>query len=126
MIWLAPDVFATCDAAPVDTAIMEPTQESAVVAPVRAGWSDIGSWKALSDIRQDMTGDANNEIGDVLTLDCEDCHVQSDGPLVAAIGLKDIVIIASGDTVLVVHKDKAQDVKKIVEALKKDGRTDKL
>jgi len=123
---LDPEIFATCRSGSVDVEIMERTSHSAVVAPVRAGWSDIGSWKSLSEITQSLSGEPNTLRGDVIETDCTDCYVHSDGPTVAAIGLTDIVVIATGDTVLVVHKDQAQDVKKVVDTLKKDGRTDRL
>ena len=126
LLWLDPEIFAACKAAPVDTAIMEPTSQSAIIAPVRAGWSDIGSWKALSELKQALSGDSNTLLGNVLEVGCSDTYVRSDGPAVAAVGLKDVVIIATGDTVLVVHKDKAQDVKVITDRLKKDGRADLL
>lgn len=125
-IRLAAEIFAECPSAPVDTTIMEPTQQSAVVAPVRAGWSDIGSWKALSEIRQRLSGEKNTTLGDVIEIGCSDCYVQADGQLVTAIGLKNIVIVADGETIMVVHKDHAQDVKRAVETLKNGGRSDLL
>ena len=121
---LAPEIFSACRAASIDVEIMQRTSRSAVVAPVEAGWSDIGSWKALCDVRLEESGAANTVQGDVLEIDNSGCLIRSEGPTVAVIGLTDVVVIATGDKVLVVHKDKAEAVKMLVARLKKEGRTD--
>ncbi|WP_036766294.1 mannose-1-phosphate guanylyltransferase/mannose-6-phosphate isomerase [Parvularcula oceani] len=115
--------FAQVPADSIDYAIMERTDKAAVVDPVNIGWDDIGSWSAVAE--HALEGGAL-EKGDVLALDCEGSHIRSDGPLVAAIGVKDVIIIATGDAVLVVDKTRAQDVKTIVEKLKAEGRSEIL
>lgn len=110
-------IFADCPSDSIDYAVMEKTRRAAVVAPVDAGWSDIGSWTAL----EALAGDAQ-----IAALDCGDNVIRTDGPFVAAIGVSDLIIIATGDAVLVAPKSRAQDVKKIIEDLKAGGRADLL
>lgn len=125
-IRLDASAFGKCRSEPVDTEIMERTSRAAVVGPLRAGWDDIGSWAALTELLT-KTGDSGAlGRGDVLRLGCEGGMVRSEGPFVAAVGLKDIVVVAAGDAVLVVHKDHAQQVKSVVETLKRSGRTELL
>lgn len=109
--------FAGCPADSIDYAVMEKTRRAAVVAPVDAGWSDIGSWTAL----EALAGDAR-----ISALDCGANVIRTDGPFVAAIGVSDLIIIATGDAVLVAPKSHAQDVKKIIDDLKARGRADLL
>ena len=101
----------------IDYAVMEKTERAAVV-PLAAGWSDVGSWPALHDVLpKDASG--NVVVGDVLLEQCTRSYVVSSGRTVAAIGLDAVVVIETADAVLVMARDNAQDVKKIVEALKK-------
>ncbi|MFQ5562199.1 MAG: mannose-1-phosphate guanylyltransferase/mannose-6-phosphate isomerase [Parvularculaceae bacterium] len=111
--------FSACPADSVDYAIMEKTPAAAVVAPVDAGWSDIGSWTAIDH-------DASNDADLVDAVECTDCLIHSTGPFVGAIGLDDLIIVATDGAVLVARKDRAQDVKKIVEKLKNRKRDDLL
>lgn len=106
----------------IDYAIMEHTKLAAVV-PVAMGWSDVGSFSALAAVR---AGDAagNVVIGDVVAQDATGSYLHSTGPLVAALGVRDIVVVATGDAVLVVPKDRAQEVGRLVERLKAAGRTE--
>lgn len=119
--------FTSCPSAPVDIAIMEKADHVAVVAPVRAGWSDVGSWSVIADIKAEASDSALDAIPkDVIALDCEGTLIETDGPTIAAIGLKDMIIIADGGSILIMPKDRAQDVTAIVRQLKADGRSDKL
>jgi mannose-1-phosphate guanylyltransferase/mannose-6-phosphate isomerase len=112
--------FKACPAQSIDYAIMEHTGSAAVV-PVDMGWSDVGSWHALWDITEKSeTGNAVQ--GDVLTERVKNSYLRSDGPLLAAVGVEDLVIVATTDAVLVSHRDAAQDVKKIVDELERQGR----
>jgi mannose-1-phosphate guanylyltransferase/mannose-6-phosphate isomerase len=104
----------------IDYAVMEHTEAAAVV-PIHTGWSDVGSWAALWDIGK-HDADGNVIIGDVETLDVHRSYVRSNGRLVAAIGLDDIVIVDTPDATLVSRKDRSQDVKTILERLKSEGR----
>ncbi len=110
-------VFADCPSDSIDYAVMEKTRRAAVVAPVDAGWSDIGSWTALSALPDDAQ---------IAAIDCGANVIRTGGPFVAAIGVSDLIIIATGDAVLVAPKDRAQDVKKIIDDLKARGRADLL
>ncbi|MGN6550806.1 MAG: mannose-1-phosphate guanylyltransferase/mannose-6-phosphate isomerase [Pararhizobium sp.] len=112
--------FAKCPDVSIDYAVMEKTDRAAVV-PLDAGWSDIGSWSALWDVR-DKDDKGNVVVGDVLTVDTEHSLVHSDHRLVATVGIRDLVVIETKDAVLVAHKDHVQDVKEIVGRIKADGR----
>ena len=112
--------FAKCPTESIDCAVMEQTID-AVVVPMDAGWSDIGSWSSLADLsEQDDNG--NTAIGDVKILASENSYVRSEDKLVAAIGVNDLVIVSTKDAVLVASKDDAQDVKRITQELRDDSR----
>ena len=104
----------------IDYAVMERTKRAAIV-PVDMGWNDVGSWTALWDIGA-RDADGNVTVGDVLLQDSRNSYVRSDGPLVAAVGIDDAIIVATADAVLVTRRDMAQKVKDIVTALKQSGR----
>ena len=101
----------------IDYAVMEKTERAAVV-PLAAGWSDVGSWPALHDVLP-KDADGNVAVGDVLLERCTRSYFASSSRTVAAIGLDEVVVVETKDAVLVMARDQAQDVKKIVEALKK-------
>jgi mannose-1-phosphate guanylyltransferase len=108
----------------IDYAVMEKTQK-AMVVPLDAGWNDIGSWASLHDLcPKDEKG--NSITGDVQTEDIENCLVRSESRLVAAFGVRDLIIVETKDAVMVVHKDRAQDIKNIVEKLEKEGKSEYL
>ncbi len=112
---LPAEPFAECPSISIDYAIMEKAANVAVV-PGDFGWSDIGSWKAISELYQsDQAG--NRVRGKAVLVDSRDCFVQGDRRLVAAVGLKDVVIVDTGDAVLVAHRDQAQDVGQVVRQL---------
>lgn len=101
----------------IDYAVMERAERIAVV-PVSAGWSDLGSWDALYDIAaRDESGVA--AIGDVVSLGCKNSLIRGDGILVAAVGIEDLVVVATADAVLVMPRGDSQKVKDAVEALKR-------
>lgn len=103
----------------IDYAVMEKASQIALI-PSEFGWSDMGSWKAVADeAAQDDQG--NSMSGDVLLSDCANTHVQSEDRLVAAIGLKDMVVVDTPDAVLVCHREATQQVKDIVAQLQKQG-----
>ncbi len=103
----------------IDYAVMERSSRMAVV-PGDFGWSDIGSWQAVSQLTA-PDGDNNRIIGDAVVQDTRNTYIQSEGRLVAALGVDDLVIIDTADALLVAHRDKAQDIKKIVQQLKKQN-----
>ena len=116
------DEFLKCPEDSIDYAVMENTQDAAVV-PLDAGWSDIGSWSALWDIeKKDDMGNAIR--GDAILEDTKNCFIHGGERLIATLGLEDIVIVDTKDAVMVAHKDNVQDVKKIVKKLKDDERSE--
>ncbi len=108
--------FATAPAESIDYAVMEKAERVAVV-PVSMGWSDLGSWDALHAI-SDCDGDGNACEGDVVMLETSNCLIRSDGMRVATLGVSDLIIVASGNDVLILPRGRSQDVKKLIEAMK--------
>jgi mannose-1-phosphate guanylyltransferase/mannose-6-phosphate isomerase len=100
----------------IDYAVMERTDRAAVVESTFR-WSDIGSWDALFDIRP-RDGEGNVLHGDVVTIDAQDCVVHSEQQLTALIGVRDMVVVSTQDAVLVMPRERAQDVKELVAKLK--------
>ena len=118
------EAFAACPGDSIDYAVMEKTSD-AIVLPLDAGWSDIGSWSALWEAGgKDSEGNAI--FGDVLTSDVNNCYLYAGSRMVAAVGLEDHVVVETADAVLVAPKDRVQDVKRIVEQLKAQGRGEAL
>ena len=114
--------FQACPADSIDYAVMEKTAD-AVVVPLEAGWSDVGSWAALYEA-SDADSHGNVVRGDVLSEDTHRSYLYSESRLVAAVGLKDHVVIETKDAVLVAPQDRVQDVKKLVARLKELGRSE--
>ena len=114
--------FVDCPSDSVDYAVMEKTA-NAVVVPMDAGWSDIGSWSSLWDISEkDKSGNVSH--GDVLLHETNNSFIRTDGTLVATVGVDDLVIISTKDAIMVAHKDSVQDAKIIANKLKDDKRTE--
>jgi mannose-1-phosphate guanylyltransferase/mannose-6-phosphate isomerase len=110
------DTFATCPSEPIDIAVMEKTDKAAVM-PCDVGWADIGSWSELW--RHGARDEADNHTrGDAVVLDSEGSLLWSDGPSISVVGVSDLIVVATAGHVLVLPKDRAQDVKKIVEQWK--------
>lgn len=108
----------------IDYAVMEPTDKGAVL-PLDIGWSDVGSWAALWEMgEKDGTGNVLH--GDVEALGVSNCYLRSDKGLLAVVGLDDIVVVVTDDTVLVAPKNASQEVKTLVERLKRGGRSEPL
>ncbi len=112
--------FSNAPSISVDYAVMEKTSKVAVV-PLESGWSDVGSWHALwESFEQDQNHNAT--YGDVVEEDCSGCFIHASSRLVAAVGMQDHVIVETADAVLVTPRDRAQDVKKIVNKLQQAKR----
>ncbi len=116
------EVFETCPDKSVDYAVMEKT-DSAVVVPMDAGWSDVGSFSALWEISHK---DENKNVikGDVISVDSTNNYIYAENKLVSTVGVDNLVVIETKDAILVANKDKVQDVKSIVNKLKEAKRTE--
>ncbi|XKE47496.1 mannose-1-phosphate guanylyltransferase/mannose-6-phosphate isomerase [Halomonas organivorans] len=121
-IRLDAEAFRACPSDSIDFAVMERTAHASVV-PLDAGWSDIGSWSALWEVR-DQDPQGNVAHGDVMIHEGYNLLVHADHRLVATVGVDDLVVVETKDAVLVARKDRVQDVKKIVERLKSEGRSE--
>jgi mannose-1-phosphate guanylyltransferase / mannose-6-phosphate isomerase len=113
-------IFSTCPSDSIDYAVMEKT-DKAVVIPLDAGWNDVGSWSALWDVT-DKDDFGNAISGDVLTVDTQNSYIYSENKLVTVIGVENLVVVETKDAVMIASKDRVQEVKQIVDQLKKLGR----
>jgi mannose-1-phosphate guanylyltransferase/mannose-6-phosphate isomerase len=114
------DAFMSSPSDSIDYAVMEKTDVAAMV-PLDAGWSDVGSWAALHDVRK-RDEEGNTIDGDVFVHDCKGTFIQAESRLVAAVGLEDMIVIETKDSMLVTSKSKSQDVKQLVDQLKAADR----
>jgi mannose-1-phosphate guanylyltransferase len=119
---LDPDEFAATPADSIDYAVMERTTK-AVVVPLDAGWSDVGSWTALWEV-SDRDEDGNAIIGDVLATGATNSYIRSEHRLVTVAGLDNIIVVETPDSVLVTTVANSQEVKTIVDMLNKQGRAE--
>ena len=104
----------------IDYAVMEKTSNAAVI-PLQSKWSDVGSWHSLwESLDRDKNNNATH--GDVIQEDCNGCYIHANNRLVTAVGIKDQVIVETTDAVLVAPRERAQDVKNIVDHLKQENR----
>jgi len=119
------ETFESCPDDSIDYAVMEKTQD-AVVVPLDAQWSDVGSWSALWEVsEQDSDGNVLKKgSGDIIALDNYNCFVQADQKLIATVGLNNIVVVETDDAIMVASKDRVQDVKTIVSQLKQENRSE--
>ncbi len=110
------EAFATAENISIDYAVMERTAHAAVV-PVDPLWSDVGSWTAVWEISE--RDDAQNvTLGDVILHDVRGAYVRSEGPVTAVVGLEDVIVVNTGDAVIVAAKSHAQDIRNIAEAVR--------
>jgi mannose-1-phosphate guanylyltransferase/mannose-6-phosphate isomerase len=117
---LSATAFEACPGDSIDYAVMEKTERGAVLA-LNCGWSDVGAWSALWDVG---SADAQGNVtqGDVLVDQSQNNYLRSDTRLLAVTGVENLVVVETSDAVLVASKDKVQDVKRLVTALKAAGR----
>ncbi|MFV8383024.1 mannose-1-phosphate guanylyltransferase/mannose-6-phosphate isomerase [Vibrio parahaemolyticus] len=121
-IRLAEEAFFLCPDDSIDYAVMEKTHD-ALVVPMNAGWSDVGSFSALWEVSaKDDLG--NVAVGDVLTEQTSNSYIYAQNKLVSTVGVDNLVVIETKDAVLVANKDKVQDVKNIVNQLKAQNRSE--
>ncbi|HGY1165649.1 TPA: mannose-1-phosphate guanylyltransferase/mannose-6-phosphate isomerase [Citrobacter braakii] len=116
------EAFSLCPSDSIDYAVMEHTHH-AVVVPMSAGWSDVGSWSSLWDISE-KDQQRNVLHGDVFTHNSKDNYIYSENSFISTVGVSNLVIIQTADALLVSSKDSVQDVKKIVDYLKNNNRTE--
>lgn len=110
--------FATSPDDSIDYAVMEKADRVAVV-PVDMGWNDVGSWDALHAISDtDIHGNAHRSQGDgsVLAIDTNNCLVRTDGVRLSLVGVDDLIVVASGDDVLIIPRGRSQEIKKLIKA----------
>jgi mannose-1-phosphate guanylyltransferase len=115
------EAFAAAPSDSIDYAVMEKADRVAVV-PVSMGWSDLGSWDALheiSDRDQDGNVHASREGGEVIAIDTANCLVRSDGARIAMVGVQDLIVVASGKDILILPRGRSQEVKALIEAMKR-------
>jgi mannose-1-phosphate guanylyltransferase/mannose-6-phosphate isomerase len=114
--------FASCPSDSIDYAVMEHTKQAAVV-PVGMGWSDLGSWDALWEMSaRDERGNAL--LGNVVSEATKNCYLRSEAGLVAAVGVEDLVVVATDDAVMVAPRNRTQEVKNLVDRLRAESRVE--
>ena len=121
--------FEQCPSESIDYAVLEKITVDdsqlpmGAVIPLSAGWSDIGQWDSLWQVLpKDEAGNASQ--GDVLLQECRNTLAMSEGRLVACVGVEDMVVVETSDAILVANKNKTQDIKKLVDCLKREGRSE--
>ena len=116
--WILNKIYPSFDSIPIDKGVMEKVKNAAVVQS-SFDWCDIGSWVTMDKIKKrDKSG--NVQSGDIIAIDTQNCVMVSEKPLIATVGISDLIIVATGDVILVCPKEKAQEVKKIVQYLEKE------
>lgn len=116
------ELFSQCRSESIDYAVMEKTR-AAVVLPLDAQWNDLGAWDALWETsEQDAQG--NVLTGDVLCESVSNSYIHSHSRLIAAVGIANAVIVETADAVLIADRDSVQEVKRIVQRLEKEGRSE--
>ena len=114
--------FAQAQATSIDYAVMEHTDRAAVV-PASFGWSDVGSWSALWGLsKPDQSGTVSQ--GDVVAREANNCYLRAEGPMICAVGIEDLVVVTTDDAVLVVPRDRAQDIGALVKEMAAGGRSE--
>ena len=113
---LSQEIFSRIPDISVDYAVMEKSARVAVV-PASFAWSDVGSWKAVSELTP-ADADGNRALGQAMFIGARDCYVQSDSRMVAAVGVEGLMIVDTPDALLVAHRDRVQDVKMVAQQLK--------
>jgi mannose-1-phosphate guanylyltransferase/mannose-6-phosphate isomerase len=118
----AKEAFLACPSDSIDYAVMEHTRRGGVI-PLDCGWSDVGAWSTLWQV-SDQDSRGNVLLGDVMIEDCTDSYLRSESRLIAATGIKNLVVVETADAILVADRDQVQNVKQIVTRLKAEGRSE--
>jgi len=115
------DLYARIEAQSIDYGVMEKA-EGVVVIPSSFGWSDVGSWGALPELLPgDAAGNVAVDSSRIVSLDSGNCLVRGNDRLVALLGVRDLIVVDSGDALLVCPRDRAQEVRKLVDELEREG-----
>jgi mannose-1-phosphate guanylyltransferase/mannose-6-phosphate isomerase len=114
--------FAAAENISIDYAVMERSSQVSVV-PLDAGWNDVGSWSAVWEIA-DKDSQGNASRGDVMLEATRNAYVHAEHRMVSVLGLDDVIVVETADVVMVAAKDKAQDVKLLVDRIKRSARTE--
>ena len=114
--------FRQCPSESIDYAVMENTRH-AVIVPLKADWSDIGSWSSVWEVG-DKDDSGNVSVGSTLLVNTNNSYVRGEGNFVATIGVRDLLVVCTKDSVLVAEKDCSQDVKAVVERLQAESRSE--
>jgi mannose-1-phosphate guanylyltransferase len=114
-------IYETIHPIPIDTSVME-KYDNLYVIPADLGWSDIGNWASLHEILKIESGTDSIIKGDHIGIDTENVLILGHNKLIATVGLKDVIVVDTPDVMLICHKDKAQDIKKVLEQLTEQGR----
>ncbi|MBK5264083.1 MAG: mannose-1-phosphate guanylyltransferase/mannose-6-phosphate isomerase [Alphaproteobacteria bacterium] len=110
--------FAACPSDSIDYAVMERAAQVAVV-PVSMGWSDVGCWDSLHAVKErDEHGNACH--GEVIAIETRNCLIHSDGPRISMVGVEDLIVVATGNDILILPRGRSQEVRKVTDTLKKD------
>jgi mannose-1-phosphate guanylyltransferase len=117
------ELFSGFESISIDFGVLEHAKNCVVVHAEEFGWNDVGSWDQWAESFQ-RDSDGNLVKGDAVVIDSSGCVIRTAGRVVAAVGLKDVIVIDSGDALLVVSHEHVQEVRKVVEELKKRGRSD--
>ncbi|CAL8473186.1 mannose-1-phosphate guanylyltransferase [Caballeronia sp. S22] len=120
---LDPESFSAARSDSIDYMVMEHTQHSVVVEAADLGWSDIGTWSALAEISE-RDAQGNTFSGDVVALNTRDTFVRSEHRMVSVVGVDNLIVVETADAIMIAAKDAADDVKKVVEQLKAQGRSE--
>lgn len=115
------EMFSTCPDDSVDYAVMEKTEDAAMV-PLDAGWNDVGSWSSLWETAENKDKNGNVSIGDVMLSGVHNSYVNAEQRMIAVVGLDDVVVVETKDAILVANRHKVQDIKTIVNELKAQHR----
>jgi mannose-1-phosphate guanylyltransferase len=117
------EIFSTLESTSIDFGVLEHARNCVVIEAEQFGWNDVGSWDQWAENFSPDT-DGNLIRGDAVVIDSTSCVIKSEGRLIAAVGLKDVVVIDTGDALLVVARDSVQEVRKVVDELKRRERRD--
>lgn len=116
-------IFKEFESISIDFGVLEHAKNCLVIDADHFGWSDVGSWDQWAESFE-RDGDGNLIKGEAVVIDSNGCVIKSDSRFVAVVGLKNVIVIDSGDAILVVSHEHVQEVRKVVEELKRRGRSD--